>query len=84
VSILVRLQPRKRRHVKARHGRAGEAWKKPRESRRDGTIAQMLRSSLTYARPFFAEIAAGLPATSHGRFGRSTGALSRFSMRSYW
>src|SRR5579864_733076 len=38
----------------------------------------------SYARPFFAATAAALPATSQGRFGRSTGALSRFSMRSYW
>ena len=47
--------------------------------RPDGTTN---RAFETYARPFLATAAATLPATSHGRFSRSTAGLSRSSMRS--
>ncbi len=53
-----------------------------RNGRRVGSFP-LNRMRCSYARPFFAATAF-FPATSHGRFGRSTAGLSRFSTRSYW
>jgi len=41
----------------------------------EGTLKP--QNLLFYARPFLAATAVSLPATSHGRFGRSTAGLSR-------